>query len=61
MVSYSSVKSHYRGMDNSACEIMWTHFVLEVGLKHSMTAKFWSDNQVTLHIASNLASRVVGL
>ena len=41
-------------MTQSACEIMWLHQLLvEVGIKTSVPAKLWCDNQVALHIASN--------
>src|SRR5262249_47246103 len=36
------------------CEIVWIHQLLqEVGLKTSVPAKLWCDNQAALHIASN--------
>ena len=41
-------------MAQSMCEVMWIHQLLdEVGLKTSLPAKLWCDNQVALHIASN--------
>ena len=41
-------------MAQSTCEIMWIYQLLsEVGLKVSMPAKLWCDNQAALHIASN--------
>ena len=37
------------------CEIMWLHQLLvKVGIKTSVLAKLWCDNQVAFHIASNL-------
>ena len=54
VVSRSSAKSEYRAMAQSVCEIMWVHQLLsEVGLKVSMPAKLWCDNQAAIHIASN--------
>ena len=42
-------------MTQSTCEIMWFHRLLvEVGIKTSVLAKLWCDNQIALHIASNL-------
>ena len=42
-------------MTQSTCEIRWLHQLLaEFGMKTSVLAKLWCDNQVTLHIASNL-------
>ena len=41
-------------MTQSTCEIMWLHQLLEeVGIKTSILAKLWCDNQAALHIASN--------
>ena len=41
-------------MTQSACEIIWLHQLLaEVGIKTSVPAKLWCDNQAALHIASN--------
>ena len=54
VVSRSSAESEYRAMAQSICEIMWINQLLtEVGLKTSMPAKLWCDNQAALHIASN--------
>lgn len=54
VVSRSSAESEYRAMAQSICEIMWINQLLtEVGLKTSMLAKLWCDNQAALHIASN--------
>ena len=54
VISRSSAESEYRAMAQSTCEIMWIHhFLTEVGLKHSMPAKLWCDNQAALHISSN--------
>ena len=42
-------------MTQSTFEIMWLHQLLaEVDIKTSVPAKLWCDNQVSLHIASNL-------
>lgn len=39
---------------HSLCEIMWIYQLLtEIGLKTSVPAKLWCDNQAALHIASN--------
>ncbi|CAH9091350.1 unnamed protein product [Cuscuta europaea] len=41
-------------MAQSACEIIWiSHLLTELGLKPSMPAKLWCDNQVAIHIANN--------
>ena len=41
-------------MTQSTCEIMWLHQLLsEVGIKTSVLAKLWCDNQTALHIVSN--------
>ena len=54
VVSRSSAESEYRAMAQSVCEIMWIYQLLnEVGLKSSLPAKLWCDNQAALHIASN--------
>ena len=53
-VSRSSVEYEYRVMTQSACEIMWFYQLwAEVGIKTSVPAKLWCDNQSALHIASN--------
>ncbi|XP_070052697.1 uncharacterized mitochondrial protein AtMg00810-like [Nicotiana tomentosiformis] len=55
VVSRSSAESEYRAMAQSTCEIMWIHHLLtEIGLKHPTPSKLRCDNQVALHIASNL-------
>ncbi|KAL9664573.1 hypothetical protein QQ045_019978 [Rhodiola kirilowii] len=47
-------ESEYRAMATSTCEIVWIHqFLTEIGLKVSVPAKLWCDNQVALHISSN--------
>ena len=54
VVSQSSAEFEYRAMAQSACEIMWLYQLLaEVGIKTSVPAKLWCDNQVALHIASS--------
>lgn len=54
VVSRLSAESEYRAMAKSVCEIMWIYqLLIEVGLKTSILAKLWCDNQVALHIASN--------
>ena len=54
VVSHSSVKSEYRTMAQSVCEIVWIHQLLfEIGFNITVSAKLWCDNQVVLHIASN--------
>ncbi|RVW40158.1 Retrovirus-related Pol polyprotein from transposon RE1 [Vitis vinifera] len=54
VVSRSSAESEYRAMAQATCEIIWIHQLLcEVGMKCTMPAKFWCDNQVALHIAAN--------
>src|SRR5262249_40378210 len=58
VVSWSSAESEYRAMAQSVCELMWIHQLLsEVGLKVSIPTKLWCDNQVAIHIASNLVFR----
>ena len=55
VVFHSSAKSECRAMARSMYEIMWLHQLLvEVGIKTSVPTKLWCDNQVALHIASNL-------
>src|SRR5262249_11440018 len=54
VVSRSSAESEYRAMTQFVCELMWIYKLLsEVGLKVSIPAKLWRDNQAALHIASN--------
>ncbi|CAH9104817.1 unnamed protein product [Cuscuta europaea] len=54
VVSRSSAESEYRAMAQSACEIIWiSHLLTELGLKTSMSAKLWCDNQAAIHIAKN--------
>ncbi|CAM8957622.1 unnamed protein product [Rhodiola kirilowii] len=54
VVSRSSAESEYRAMSTSTCEIVWIHqFLTEIGLKVSVPAKLWCDNQAALHISSN--------
>ena len=41
-------------MAQSVCEIMCIRqLLMEVGIKTSVLAKFWCDNKVVMHIASN--------
>ncbi|RVX08747.1 Retrovirus-related Pol polyprotein from transposon RE1 [Vitis vinifera] len=54
VVSRSSAESEYRAMSQATCEIIWIHQLLcEVGMKCTMPAKLWCDNQAALHIAAN--------
>ena len=54
VVSRSSAESEYRAMAQATCEIIWIHQLLcEVGMKCTMLAKLWCDNQAALHIAAN--------
>ncbi|RVW51817.1 Retrovirus-related Pol polyprotein from transposon TNT 1-94 [Vitis vinifera] len=54
VVSRSSAESEYRAMAQATCEIIWIHQLLcEVGMKCTMPAKLWCDNQAALHIAVN--------
>ncbi|KAM7509738.1 hypothetical protein LguiB_008613 [Lonicera macranthoides] len=54
VVARSSAESEYRAMAQSVCEIMWICQLLnEVGIKTSVPAKLWCDNQAAIHIASN--------
>ncbi|EOY04903.1 Cysteine-rich RLK (RECEPTOR-like protein kinase) 8 [Theobroma cacao] len=54
VVSRSSVESEYRAMAQTLWEVVWMYQLLsEVGLKSSLPAKLWCDNQAALHIASN--------
>ena len=42
-------------MAQSPCNIMWIRqLLMEVGIEISVPAKLWCDNQVAMHIASNL-------
>ena len=42
-------------MAQSVCEIMWiSQLLMKIGIKTSILTKHWCDNQVALHIASNL-------
>ena len=42
-------------MAQSMCEIVWIHQLLsEIGFNITVSAKLWCDNQIALHIASNL-------
>ena len=53
-MSHSSEESEYRAMAQYVCEIIWiSQQLMEVGVKTSIPAKLWCDNQATLHIASN--------
>ncbi|XP_019161438.1 PREDICTED: uncharacterized protein LOC109158074 [Ipomoea nil] len=54
VVSRSSAESEYRAMAQATCEILWIYHILdEIGLKASIPAKLWCDNQAALHIAVN--------
>jgi len=54
VVSRSSAEAEYRAMAQSVCEIVWIcQLLTEIGLKISVPAKLWCDNQAALHIASN--------
>ncbi|RVW95890.1 Retrovirus-related Pol polyprotein from transposon RE1 [Vitis vinifera] len=54
VVSRSSAESESRAMAQATCEIIWIHQLLcEVGMKCTMPAKLWCDNQAALHIAAN--------
>ena len=54
VVSRSSAESEYRAMTQYVCEIMWIRqLLMEVGIKTSMSAMLWCDNQASMHIASN--------
>ncbi|RVX00652.1 Retrovirus-related Pol polyprotein from transposon RE1 [Vitis vinifera] len=54
VVSRSSADYEYRAMAQATCEIIWIHQLLcEVGMKCTMPAKLWCDNQAALHIAAN--------
>ena len=54
VVSRSSAESEYKAMAQSVCEIIWiSQLLMEVGIKTSILAKLWCDNQAALHIASN--------
>lgn len=53
-VSRSSAKSEYIVRAQFVCEIMRIHdLMIEIGLKFSLPAKLWCNNQADLHIASN--------
>ena len=54
VVSCSSAKSEYGAMTRSVREIMWLHqLLLAVSIEIPVLAKFWCDNLVAFHIASN--------
>ena len=41
-------------MTQSICEIMWIcQLLMKVGIKTSVPAKLWCDNQAAMHITSN--------
>ena len=41
-------------MTQFVCEILWIcQLLMEVGIKTSVPAKLWCDNQAAMHIASN--------
>ena len=55
VVSRSSAKSEYRAMTRSICIITWIRqLLMEVGIETSIPANLCCDNQVSMHIASNL-------
>ena len=50
----SSAESEYRAMTQSVSEIMWIRqLLMKVGIKTSIPAKLWYDNQTVMHITSN--------
>ncbi|KAK1378833.1 putative Cysteine-rich RLK (RECEPTOR-like protein kinase) 8 [Heracleum sosnowskyi] len=50
VVSRSSAESEYMAIAQSVCGIMWIHQLLkEVGIKASMPATLWCDNQAVFH------------
>ena len=54
VLSQSTAESEYRAMTQSACEIIWLHYLLaKVGIKTSIPTKLRCDNQVARHIVSN--------
>ena len=54
VVSHSSAEFEYRAMAQATCEIIWIHQLLcEVGMKCTMPAKLWCENQVALLIVAN--------
>ena len=56
MVARSSVEVEYQAMALATCELMWLKQLFrELRLYESEPMKLISDNQVTLHIASNPA------
>ena len=55
VISRSSAEYEYRAMTQFVCEVMWLHQILkEVGIETPVLAKLWCDDQVVLHIASNM-------
>ena len=55
VVSRSSIKSEYRAITQSVCEIIWLHQpLIDVCIETLVPTKLWCDNQAALHIASNL-------
>ena len=55
VVSWSNANSEYKDMTQSVCEIMWIRqLLMDVGIENSVLTKLWCDDQVSMHIASNL-------
>ena len=49
VVSRSSAESEYKAMAQFVCEIIWiSQLLMEVGIKTSILAKLWCDNQAAL-------------
>ena len=54
VVSRSCAEFEYIAMTQYSCKIMCLHQLLaKVGIKTSISAKLWCDNQAALHIACN--------
>ena len=55
IISQSCAKSEYRAIARYVCEIMWIRqLLMEEGIKTSVLARLWCDNQAVIHRASNL-------
>ena len=54
VASRSSAESEYRAMARFVCDVMRIRQLwMEVGIKTSILAKLWCDNQATMDIAFN--------
>ena len=55
VVARSSTEAEYRAMASTACELIWLKsLLLDLGFSHKQHMSLHCDNQVAMHIASNL-------